>query len=65
MNDLARSNRPLNAHQKPSKIIPYVPLQTKKEGVLERYFYPLMSVFFRRTDSLKPIVICSSWRVQK
>lgn len=65
MSDLARSNRPLNAHQKPSKIIPYVPLQPKIFSITERYFYPLMSVFFRLIDRLKPIAICSSWRVQK
>lgn len=45
-------------------IIPYVPLQPKINGILERYFYPLMSVFFRRIDRLKPIAIGSSWRVQ-
>ena len=65
LDDYKYSNRPLSIHQKPSKIIPYVPLQPKKEGILERYFYLLMSVFFRRADRLKPIDICSSWRVQE
>ena len=65
MSDLTRSNRPLNAHQKPLIIIPYVPLQPKIFNIIERYFYPLMIVFFRRADRLKPIAICSSWRVQK
>lgn len=65
LGDCKHSNRPLSIHQKPSKIIPYVPLQPKIFSITERYFYPLMSVFFRLINRLKPIAICSSWRVQK
>ena len=65
MNDLTRSNRPLNAGKKFLNIILHYPLQHTKRGILERYFYPLMSVFFGLTDRLKPIAICSSWRVRK
>ena len=46
MSDLARSNRPLNAHQKPSKIIPYVPLQPKIFSITERYFLSLNERIF-------------------
>ncbi len=54
-----------NAHFKHVIIIPYVPLQPNLNSFLERYSYPLMNVFLKRIDRLKPIVICSSWRVQK
>ena len=65
MSNLTPPNRPLNTGKKSLKIILHYPLQHTKRGILERYFYPLMSVFFRRTDRLKPIAICSSWRVRK
>ena len=63
MSDLTRSNRPLNAHCEPSKIIPYVPLQPKIKEVFVRCFYSLMSVFFRLADRLKFIAIFSSGRI--
>lgn len=65
MSNLTRPNRPLNAGKKSLNIILHYPLQHTKRGILERYFYPLLSVFFRRADRQKPIAICSSWRVQK
>ncbi len=64
MSNLTRSNRPLNAHQKPSKIIPYVPLQPKINEFLAGYFHPLKSVFFRLAGTTKLAIICSMWRVQ-
>ena len=64
MSNLTRSNRPLNTHQKPSKIIPCVPLQPKINGFLASYFHPLKSVSFRLAGTIKLAIICSMWRVQ-
>ena len=64
MSNLTRSNRPLNAHQKPSKIIPYVPLQPKINEFLTGYFHPLKSVSFRLAGATELAIICSMWRVQ-
>ncbi len=64
MSNLIRSNRPLNAHCEPSKIIPYVPLQPKINEFLAGYFHPLKSVFFRLAGTTKLAIICSMWRVQ-
>ena len=65
LSDYGRSNQAENANLKLLEIILHYPLQHTKRGILERYFYPLMILFFRRADRLKPIAICSSWRVQK
>ena len=60
-----RSNQAVNTDLESLRIILQYPLQEKINDFLERSFYPLMSVFFKRVDRLKPIAICSSWRVQK
>ena len=59
------SNQALNASNQSRIFILYVPLQPNKKWFLVRCFYSSMSVFFRLTDRLKPIAICSGWRVQK
>jgi len=64
MSDLTRSNHPLNAYQKLSKIIPYVPLQPKINEFLAGYSHPLKSVFFRLAGTTKIAIICSMGRVQ-
>lgn len=59
------SKHALNTGKQSVIIILQYPLQEKINDFLERSFYPLMNVFFKRADRLKPIAICSSWRVQK
>ena len=59
------SKHALNTGKQSVIIILQYPLHEKINDFLERSFYPLMSVFFKRADRLKPIAICSSWRVQK
>ncbi len=57
MSNLTRSNLTLSVS---------VPLLLgKKSKFKDQDFHSLESVFFGLTDRLKPIAICSSWRVQK
>ena len=57
MINLTRSNQSLNIS---------LPLLLGKISQFKgQHLHSLMSVFFRRTDRLKPIGICDSWRVQK
>lgn len=65
MSNLTPSNQALNTGSRSQIFILYVPLQPNKKGLLVRYFHSSVSVFFGLIDRLKPIAICSSWRVRK
>ena len=57
MSNLTRSNLTLSVS---------VPLLLGKKSKFKgQDFHSLESVFFGLADRLKPIAICSSWRVQK
>lgn len=57
MSNLTRSNQSLNIS---------MPLLLGKISQFKgQPLHSLIGVCFRRTDRLKPIAICDSWRVQK